>query len=66
LPKFKVPLASDDRDALLDLQDVFRRAYDQGSFGRQINYAIDPPPEVKMADDMRQWVETMLKQQKMR
>jgi hypothetical protein len=66
LPKFKVPLAPDDRDALLDLQDVFRRAYDQGTFGRQINYASDPPPEVRMADDMRQWVETMLRQQKMR
>ena len=30
LPKFKLPLAADDRDALLDLQAAFARAYDLG------------------------------------
>ena len=33
LPKFKLPLAADDRDALLDLQAAFTRAYDLGNFG---------------------------------
>ena len=34
LPKFKLPLAADDRDALLDLQAAFARAYDLGNFAR--------------------------------
>jgi len=66
LPKFKVPLAADDRDVLLDLQDVFRRAFDQGAFGRHIDYAADPPREAKLTDESRQWVDALLRQQKVR
>ena len=34
----QVPLAADDRDALLDLQAAFARAYDLGNFATLINY----------------------------
>ena len=33
LPRFRLPLASDDRDTVLDLQNAFARCYDQGGFG---------------------------------
>jgi Protein of unknown function (DUF4058)/Protein of unknown function (DUF2934) len=51
LPKFKVPLAPDDRDTLLDLQSCFTRAYDLGGFGTRINYDNDPPVKLKDEDD---------------
>jgi hypothetical protein len=66
LPKFKVPLAPDDRDALLDLQQAFTRAYDLGNFAAQIDYKGPPPPDVPLDDAQRSWVDDLLKQQKLR
>ena len=66
LPKFKVPLAPDDRDALLDLQDVFRRAYDLGSFAKTIDYRAALPMDVKISVPNRDWIEAVLRQQKLR
>jgi hypothetical protein len=42
LPRFRVPLASDDRDTVLDLQAAVARAYDQGDFVKLIDYGHDP------------------------
>lgn len=42
LPRFKIPLAADDRDTVLDLQTVFTACYDQGRFGQRIDYRDDP------------------------
>lgn len=66
LPKFKLPLAVDDRDAMLDLQDVFRRAYDLGGFGKQVRYGDPLPGCVKLSDVGRSWVELLLKQSNLR
>jgi hypothetical protein len=66
LPKFKLPLAIDDRDAVLDLQDVFRRAYDTGGFHKQIDYAAELPKDVKLSQVSQDWLDAMLKQQKYR
>ncbi|MBY0456692.1 MAG: DUF4058 family protein [Gemmataceae bacterium] len=66
LPKFKLPLAADDRDALLDLQAAFARAYDLGNFAAQVDYKGAPPPDVPLTDANRTWVEELLKQQKLR
>lgn len=62
LPKFKLPLAVDDRDAMLDLQDVFRRAYDLGGFAKTVAYAGALPSVAKLSDVNRAWVELLLKQ----
>jgi hypothetical protein len=42
LQRFKLPLAADDRDTVVDLQVVFARSFDQGSFAGQIDYKKDP------------------------
>jgi hypothetical protein len=66
LPKFKLPLAADDRDALVDLQAAFSRAYDLGTFANQIDYKAAPPADVPLSDDKKQWLEELLKQMKLR
>ncbi len=42
LPRFRLPLAADDRDTVLDLQAIFSRCYDRGGFGGRIDYQIAP------------------------
>jgi hypothetical protein len=66
LPKFKLPLAPDDRDALLDLQAAFSRAYDLGGFHSLIDYKTPPPPDVPIDDADKAWVNDLLKQLKLR
>jgi hypothetical protein len=66
LPKFKLPLAADDRDALLDLQAAFARAYDLGGFASQIDYKAPPPPDVPLSDAQQAWIGDLLKQLKLR
>jgi hypothetical protein len=64
LPKFRLPLASDDRDTVLDLQTVFTRCFDQGNFAALIDYQRDPA--TKLSDEHRRWMNTTLRQQKVR
>jgi hypothetical protein len=60
LPKFKLPLAADDRDTVVDLQLIVNRAYELGSFSQQIDYAAPLPPDVQFQDDDRKWVQQLL------
>jgi len=64
LPRFKLPLAVDDRDTVVDLQAAFARCYDQGGFATQIDYQ-KPAPALNNDDDCR-WVHELLVQMKMR
>jgi hypothetical protein len=64
LPRFRLPLASDDRDTVVDLQVAFTRAYDQGNFASQVDYAKDPA--VPLTDQDRQWLQELLKGEKLR
>lgn len=64
LPRFKLPLAPDDRDTIVDLHAVFTRCYDQGGFASKIDYTQDPM--VPLDDDDRRWLHELLKEQKMR
>jgi hypothetical protein len=64
LPRFRLPLSADDRDAVLDLQTVFTRCYDQGTFCARIDYGRDPA--TALIDDDRKWLGDWLKQQKLR
>ena len=64
LPRFRLPLASDDRDTVLDLHTAFTRCYDQGGFAAKIDYRRDPTTALNSED--RQWLNEVLRQQKLR
>jgi hypothetical protein len=64
LPRFRLPLAADDRDTVLDLQAAFARCYDQGGFAALIDYQRDPLTGLTSED--RNWMHEMLKVQKLR
>ncbi len=64
LPRFRLPLAPDDRDHVLDLHIAFARCYDLGGFGAQIDYQRDPA--VPMSDEDKEWLDEVLKQQNLR
>ena len=64
LPRFRLPLASDDRDTVLDLRIAFTRCYDQGGFASKIDYGRDPTTPLNSED--RQWLQEVLRQQKLR
>lgn len=64
LPRFRLPLASDDRDTVLDLHTAFSRCYDQGGFSAKIDYGKDPP--TTLSDEDRTWLHEVLRQQKLR
>lgn len=64
LPRFRLPLASDDRDTVIDLQAAFARCYDQGDFAKQIDYSKDPT--TRLSEDQRKWLDERLREQKLR
>ncbi|CAN5235105.1 DUF4058 family protein [soil metagenome] len=64
LPKFRMPLAGDDKDAMIELQDVFRRAYDLAGFASIIDYAKPLPADVQFAEATKEWVTSLLDKNK--
>ena len=64
LPRSRLPLAADDRDTVLDLHTAFTRCYDQGGFAAKIDYRRDPSTALSGED--RQWLNEVLRQQKLR
>ena len=64
LPRFRLPLAPDDRDTVLDLQATFTRCFDQGDFAGMIHYERDPA--IRLSDEQRNWLGEFLKQQGLR
>ena len=64
LPRFRVPLASDDRDTVLDLQAAVAKAFDQGNFIKSIDFARDPATH--LTDENRKWLNERLKEEKLR
>jgi hypothetical protein len=64
LPRFRMPLAADDRDHVIDLHVAFARCYDTGDFASQIDYQRDPALPLNNED--KKWLDELLKQQKLR
>lgn len=64
LPRFRLPLAADDRDTVVDLQAAFLRSFDQGDFAKQIDYQRDPA--TRLTDDNRTWIDHLLREQQLR
>ncbi len=64
LPRFKLPLAGDDRDSVMDLHTAFSRCYDQAGFGPRIDYTRDP--QTKLTDAHRAYLHQLLRESKQR
>jgi hypothetical protein len=64
LPRFRLPLASDDRDTVVDFQQVFTRAFDSGEFAGKIDYRRDP--DVPLSVDDLFWLDELLRTQNRR
>jgi hypothetical protein len=64
LPRFRLPLAGDDRDTVVDLHATFTRCYDQGGFAAKIDYQRDPA--MALNDEDRRWLQEILRQNKLR
>jgi uncharacterized protein DUF4058 len=64
LPRFRMPLASDDRDTVVDMQTIFNRTFEQGGFETRIDYSRRPEVPLEEAD--LRWVEVLLEQQAQR
>lgn len=64
LPRFRVPLASDDRDTVLDLQAAVAKAFDQGGFFKNIDFTRDPA--TTLSDENRKWLNERLREEKLR
>ncbi len=58
LPRFRLPLASDNRDTVVDLHTAFTRCYDQGGLYKKIDYRRDPAVQLKEED--RRWIDGLL------
>lgn len=64
LPRCRLPIAASDRDLVLDLQTAFQRCYEEGGFAAKIDYQLEPT--VALSPENRQWLDDLLKAQKLR
>jgi hypothetical protein len=64
LPRFRLPLAADDRDTVLDLQAAFLRCYLEGGYSERIDYGRDPPGPLDEGD--RRWLSATLRDKGLR
>ena len=64
LPKFRLPMAGDDKEVIVDLHTTFLRSFEQGSFAEQLDYSRDPA--TRLAPEKLEWLDSFLRQQKLR
>lgn len=63
LPRIRLPMLTDERDLVLDVQALINRVYDR-CFDGQIDYQLDP--QVPLSDADRQWMDQLLRSEKLR
>jgi hypothetical protein len=59
LPRMSIPLQDPDPDVTLDLPAVFTRCYDNGTYGRRLDYN-QPTPEPLRPEDA-EWADSLLR-----
>jgi hypothetical protein len=64
LPAFGIPLRAGDKDVSLDLDAVFRAAYETARYGRTIDYRREPIPPLRTGD--KKWADKLLRERKLR
>jgi hypothetical protein len=60
LPNVRIPLRPGDEEPVLHLGAVFRRAYDGGAYGLDVDYDADPDPP--LAGEDAAWARALLRQ----
>src|SRR5262249_9372509 len=64
LPRFRLPLAPQERDCVLDLQAVFTRCYTEAGYRSRIDYAGEPA--LPLREDKQRWLDALLVAQDLR
>jgi Protein of unknown function (DUF4058) len=64
LPRFRLPLAADDRDNVIDLQAVLHRVYDVGDFASRVDYKQNAITH--LTTDQETWIDERLREQGVR
>ncbi len=59
LPNIRIPLRPDDRDAILQLQPLIEKCYENGDYAGEIDYERDPEPPLEGAD--ARWADGLLR-----
>ncbi len=61
IPRFPLPLKSEDAELWVDLQSIFTGVYTRAGYRYRIDYR-EPLPPPKLSKDKQQWVDTLLAQ----
>lgn len=64
LPRCRIPLRSEDEDAVLDLPAIFTRCYDVGGYDLLVDYNQPPPVALNSAE--MAWLDSLLQDKKLR
>jgi len=64
IPEFPLPLRPEDTEIMIDLQTLLTTIYDVGGYDLKIDYEQQPVP--KFSENDASWVDTWLRQQKLR
>jgi hypothetical protein len=64
LPRFRLPLATDDRDNVIDLQAILNRVHDVGDFSSRVDYSSNPI--TNLTADQLTWLDQRLREQGVR
>ncbi len=64
IPKFLLPLQSEDKEPLLDLQALLVGVYERARFDIAIDYTLEPVPPLKEKDKV--WVDMWLREKGLR
>jgi hypothetical protein len=59
LPRLRIPLRTESRDAVLDLQHIFDQVYDSGPYPDRVDYSSPPVLPLSAQDDA--WADLLLR-----
>jgi hypothetical protein len=58
LPRFRLPLAPEDGDAVIDLPSIFTRCYVEGDYLGRLDYSQEPT--VPLGEENSRWLDELL------
>lgn len=64
IPRFPLPLQTGDAEPIIDLKAILDRIYDEGFYGRIVDYNREPVPALSATDGV--WADNLLRQNGLR